>query len=72
MKQNVSLKKQIDKISALDFGDVPDKTNEERIKEMSTEELAEYLCAEGWKMSDYQECLAWLRYNQEQGKGDLI
>ena len=74
-KKIASLRKQIDKISALDFGNfgnVPDKTNEERIKEMSTEELAEYLCAEGWKMSDYQECLAWLRHNQEQGKGDLI
>ena len=36
-------------------------TNADRIRTLSNEELAAYLCAEGWSLSDYTECLDWLK-----------
>lgn len=36
------------------------KTNADRIREMSNEQLAELLCFSGWMLSEKQECLKWL------------
>ena len=36
-------------------------TNADRIRAMSDEALEVLLCAEGWKGSEYSECLEWLR-----------
>ena len=65
-KKISNLKKQIVKLSELDFGGPLNKTNMDVITEMSAEKLAEYLCTEGWKMGDYQACLKWLQSSSEQ------
>lgn len=42
--------------------DFPERkvTNAEKLRTLNNEELAEYLCTEGWEMSDFKECLEWL------------
>ena len=37
------------------------KTNADKIRAMSDEELAKLLCCTGWRMFEYKECLEWLK-----------
>lgn len=37
------------------------KTNAQKIRGMSDEELAKLLCCTGWRMFEYKECLEWLQ-----------
>ena len=37
------------------------KTNADKIRSMSDEELAKLLCCTGWRMFEYKECLEWLQ-----------
>ena len=37
------------------------KTNADKIRSMSDEELAKSLCCTGWRMFEYKECLEWLQ-----------
>lgn len=39
---------------------VPD-SNEDRIRSMSTLEMASFLCAIDWRLGDEPECAEWLR-----------
>ena len=41
------------------------KTNAQKIRAMSDEELAKLLCCTGWRMIEQKECLEWL---QQPGK----
>ena len=43
------------------------KTNAQKIRGMSDEELAKLLCCTGWRMFEQKECLEWL---QRPAKGD--
>ena len=36
-------------------------TNADRIRSMSDEELAKFLCCTGWRMIEQKECLEWLQ-----------
>ena len=38
-----------------------EKTNADRIRVMSDEELAKLLCCNGWRMIEQKECLEWLQ-----------
>ena len=38
-----------------------EKTNADRIRAMSDEELAKLLCCNGWRMIEQKECLEWLQ-----------
>ena len=42
------------------------KTNADKIRGMSDEELAKLLCCTGWKMFKYKECLEWLKQPVEE------
>ena len=42
------------------------KTNADKIRAMSDEELAKLLCCTGWKMFEYKECLEWLKQPAEE------
>ena len=42
------------------------KTNADKIRAMSDEELAKLLCCTGWKMFEYKECLEWLKQPVEE------
>ena len=44
------------------------RTNAERIRGMSDEELAKLLCCTGWKMIEQKECLEWLQQPVEVDK----
>ena len=44
------------------------KTNADKIRAMSDEELAKLLCCTGWKMFEYKECLEWLKQPVEGDK----
>ena len=44
------------------------KTNADKIRGMSDEELAKLLCCTGWKMFEYKECLEWLKQPVEEDK----
>ena len=44
------------------------KTNADKIRAMSDEELAKLLCCTGWKMFEYKECLEWLKQPVEEDK----
>ena len=37
------------------------KTNAQKIRGMSDEELAKLLCCTGWRMFEQKECLEWLQ-----------
>ena len=37
------------------------KTNADKIRGMSNEELAKLLCCTGWRMFEHKECLEWLQ-----------
>ena len=42
------------------------KTNAQKIRGMSDEELAKLLCCTGWRMFEYKECLEWLKQPAEE------
>ena len=42
------------------------KTNAQKIRAMSDEELAKLLCCTGWRMFEYKECLEWLQQPAEE------
>lgn len=42
------------------------KTNADRIRAMSDEELARFLCCTGWRLPERKECLEWLRSKSEE------
>ena len=42
-----------------------EKTNADRIRAMSDEELAKLLCCNGWRMIEQKECLEWLKQPAE-------
>lgn len=42
------------------------KTNADKIRGMSNEELAKLLCCTGWRMFEYKECLEWLQRPAEE------
>ena len=42
------------------------KTNADKIRGMSNEELAKLLCCTGWRMFEYKERLEWLRQPVEE------
>ena len=42
-----------------------EKTNADRIRAMSDEELAKLLCCNGWRMIEQKECLEWLQQPAE-------
>ena len=37
------------------------KTNAQKIRAMTDEELAKLLCCTGWRMFEQKECLEWLQ-----------
>lgn len=41
------------------------QTNADRIRAMTDEELAKFLCVQGWRLSEYRECLDWLQSEAE-------
>ena len=41
------------------------KTNAQKIRGMSDEELAKLLCCTGWRMFEQKECLEWLQQSTE-------
>lgn len=41
-------------------------TNADRIREMDDEKLAIFLCLEGWRMGETQECMEWLQQPAEE------
>lgn len=45
---------------------VNNMTNADRIRVMSNEELNQLLCCTGWQMSEYGDCLDWLRQPAEE------
>lgn len=44
------------------------KTNADKIRGMSNEELAKLLCCTGWRMFEHKECLEWLQQPAEEDK----
>ena len=45
------------------------KTNAQKIRAMTDEELAKLLCCTGWRMIEQKECLEWLQQSSgEEGK----
>ena len=42
------------------------KTNAQKIRAMSDEELAKLLCCTGWRMIEQKECLEWLQQPAEE------
>ena len=47
------------------------KTNAQKIRGMSDEELAKLLCCTGWRMFEYKECLEWLKKPAEDDKNGV-
>jgi hypothetical protein len=43
-------------------------TNAEHIREMTDEELAVFLCLQGWLMDEQRDCLDWLKQPYEGGE----
>ena len=43
-----------------------EKTNAQKIRAMSDEELAKLLCCTGWRMFEQKECLEWLQHPAEE------
>ena len=43
-----------------------EKTNAQKIRAMSDEELAKLLCCTGWRMFEQKECLEWLQQPAEE------
>lgn len=43
-------------------------TNADRIREMDDEKLAIFLCLEGWRMGETQECMEWLQQPAEEAR----
>ena len=43
-----------------------EKTNADRIRSMTDDELAKLLCCTGWRMTEQKECLEWLQQPAEQ------
>ena len=43
-----------------------EKTNAQKIRAMTDEELAKLLCCTGWRMFEYKECLEWLKQPVEE------
>ena len=43
-----------------------EKTNAQKIRAMSDEELAKLLCCAGWRMFEQKECLEWLQQPAEE------
>lgn len=41
-------------------------TNADRIRAMDDEKLAIFLCLEGWRMGETQECMEWLQQPAEE------
>lgn len=41
-------------------------TNADRIRAMDDEKLAIFLCLEGWRMGETQECIEWLKQPAEE------
>ena len=46
------------------------KTNAQKIRAMSDEELAKLLCCTGWRMIEQKECLEWLQQPAEEDDHD--
>ena len=44
------------------------KTNAQKIRGMSDEELAKLLCCTRWRMFEQKECLEWLQMPAEEDK----
>lgn len=42
-------------------------TNEDRVRSMSTLEMASFLCAIDWRLGEEAECAEWLRQPAEEG-----
>ena len=42
-----------------------EKTNADRIRAMTDDELAKLLCCTGWRMTEQKECLEWLQQPAE-------
>ena len=42
------------------------KSNAQKIRGMSDEELAKLLCCTGWRMFEQKECLEWLQMPAEE------
>ena len=42
------------------------KTNAQKIRAMSDEELAKLLCCTGWRMFEYKECREWRQQPAEE------
>ena len=42
-----------------------EKTNADRIRSMTDDELAKLLCCTGWRMTEQKECLEWLQQPAE-------
>ena len=42
-----------------------EKTNADRIRSMTDDELAKLLCCTGWRMTEQKECLDWLQQPAE-------
>ena len=49
-----------------------EKTNAQKIREMSDEELAKLLCCTGWRMIEQKECLEWLQQPAKQKSHNKI
>jgi hypothetical protein len=45
-------------------------SNADHIREMDDEELAAYLCAQGWLMDERKKCFEWLKQPYEGGEDD--
>ena len=42
-----------------------EKTNADRIRSMTDDELAKLLCCTGWRMTEQKECIDWLQQPAE-------
>ena len=47
------------------------KTNAQKIRGMSDEELAKLLCCTGWRMIEQKECLEWLQQPAEEDENGV-
>ena len=47
------------------------KTNAQKIRAMTDEELAKLLCCTGWRMFEYKECLKWLQRPAEEDDHEI-
>lgn len=44
--------------------------NADHIRQMSDEELAEFLCASSWRQNEHNKCLEWLKKPVEEWNND--